>query len=477
MNQEPNPRQELCDRFRADLLRPVSDRYFSEDELIEIFDYAGDINDDYLRSEALFLGARLYPDSIPLRERRAIFYLFFDEEVFKKYLADNPDIDTPIWQIMRLNILPHNCPETIREIEKFLEGISEFEDEEIIQLVQTISSLQLNQWLFDNLDKLRSRCTYLPTLLYEVAVNAEMSNNYERAITLLEELTEIEPYTTDYWTMLATCYLMTGKTSDAATALDYALAIEPDNMDALRARLGTLDYVRDSEKFREIIDRIMTANPADDSIACLAIEQGMHTDDRAYVMSILDRAAATCAASGQLVRHAIEMEYPGVEKMLEAYFDSGKGDNDEWMQLAETAYDAQATAALASILKVYESKTGGTLDHDMLMYKILYRVKNYDVVVNMFLNVNLSGSLREADNMYDAFSRFIMSLLRLGRFDDAHSAADNMVTLLDNEPALPGDVYRKYALRSFLADVVSRISSEKDTTDWNNYDPLNLDKA
>ena len=66
-----NPNEELARRFRADLGRPISERYYSEDELVSIFDYSGDRGDDYLRTEALLLGARLYPDSPELLQRRA----------------------------------------------------------------------------------------------------------------------------------------------------------------------------------------------------------------------------------------------------------------------------------------------------------------------------------------------------------------------------------------------------------------------
>ncbi len=91
--EETNPRDELCRRFRSDLAQPESQRFYSEDDLIDIFDYAGDIADDYLRMEALLLGSRLYPDSLELRERRAIFYLYLDQNAFKSFLDDNPKMD------------------------------------------------------------------------------------------------------------------------------------------------------------------------------------------------------------------------------------------------------------------------------------------------------------------------------------------------------------------------------------------------
>ena len=52
-------RQELCARFRKSLTKPVGERFFDEDELIDLFDFAGDMADDYLKMEVLMCGARL----------------------------------------------------------------------------------------------------------------------------------------------------------------------------------------------------------------------------------------------------------------------------------------------------------------------------------------------------------------------------------------------------------------------------------
>ena len=46
MSEELNPREELYRRFRESLSKPVLERFFDEDELVEIYDYAGDLNDD-----------------------------------------------------------------------------------------------------------------------------------------------------------------------------------------------------------------------------------------------------------------------------------------------------------------------------------------------------------------------------------------------------------------------------------------------
>lgn len=472
-NAQPDPRRELCERFRADLAKPLSDRYYSEDELIEIFDYAGDVNDDYLRAEALMLGARLYPDSGELAERRAIFYLFFDERVFKAYLADHEEAHTPLWEIMRLNLLPPGTDEARSGLESFLASAGELSDEEVIQFVQLASALDLNKWLYDNVDRLRAHCTYMPTLLYELAVNAELAGFYDKSAAFLDELTEIEPYNPDYWTMLASVNLMLGKRDEASADIEYALAIDPDNTEALRAKIGTIEHPDVRGEFGGMVDKILTANPADEDIAYMAVEQGLEADDAGYANAVLARVADHIRDSYRLVEKAIVSGYTELRGMLENLYAAGKNDRDEWMGLADLAYRCGNLGAASMILQVYEQCAGEPLGHDVLLYRMLYAMRHYDVVAAMFMSADQGSSLRSAENLYIAFGLFVMSLLRLGQTADAANAAENMLTLLTNEPNVPGDVFQKYAMRTFLADVVSRCRGGEEV-DWQAYDPLGL---
>lgn len=476
---EPNPREELCERFRADLCRPTSERYYSEDDLIEIFDYAGDIEDDYLRMEALFLGARLYPDSARLAERRAIFYLFFDEKVFRAYLADHNDDASPLWDIMRLNKLPKGTPEACAAVQQFVDSMDEFEDEEIIQLVQLAETLQINGWLYDNLDLLRSRCTYLPTLLYEVAVSAENAGDYERAVRFLEELTELEPYAAEYWAMLANNQLMLERTEAAAASLDYALAIDPDYSEALRTKLGLVTETGLHGQFGTLINRLLRLDPADEGVADMALQQADEASDYEFGNAVIDLCFAGQPANTNLCHKALRFNNPQTAAYLEQTFHNGNTDRETWLGLAETAFSTGNIERVTLVFDTYQRLKGESLRHDILAYKILYHVGQYDRVVDLFMTLPGDSNLRSYENMYDAFSMFILALLRLGRIDEAAGAARNMLELFTGEPDMPGDNYRKFAMTNFLRDVLARVGegADESDTDWFRYDPLGLDSA
>ena len=96
---EDKERAELLERFTNDLPKSFSERYYSEEDLLEVFDTAGDMNNDYVQLEALMLGARLYPDSVALTERRAIFLLGFESDAFESFMALHQGLDTPIMEL------------------------------------------------------------------------------------------------------------------------------------------------------------------------------------------------------------------------------------------------------------------------------------------------------------------------------------------------------------------------------------------
>ncbi len=64
--------RDLYNRFRADVMANNNSEFYEEDELLDIYDYAQD-GDDMVMLYVLLAGARLYPDSKFLDERKAFF--------------------------------------------------------------------------------------------------------------------------------------------------------------------------------------------------------------------------------------------------------------------------------------------------------------------------------------------------------------------------------------------------------------------
>lgn len=462
-------RDELLQRFRDELKRPLAERFYSEEELISIFDSAGDAYDDYVRAEVLMLGARLYPDSHQLLERRGIFYESFEFDALPRFVADHAEMQSTLADIMRLNTVEGSGLEFAPNLDDFIATHTLHEDEEVIQFVQMVHAHHADKWLYDHLDLVKSKVHYLPTLYYEIAVNAEMDGDTAASIDALTALTDLEPYNADYWTMLASAHIAADSAEEAAQAVDYALAINPSHPEALKAKLRLTD---DVDIQMTLFDKLLEINPADAEIALAALQHAEEHDIPGRVDSLLALTVPAVRGSFSLAAQAIIHDYPDLDGMLDDLF-AANSDAENWRSLADVAYRHRHAEAVARIMQIYERKSEKSLNHDFLLFKILFEMKHYEVAVNMFINADEGGTLRRTEHLYECFAVFIISLLRMGQVADAVAAADNMLQMLKGGGDMPGTAVERYGMIAFLKDVKRRAHS-KNPTDWEKYNPLGV---
>lgn len=462
--------QDAIERFRAELRKPLAERYFDESELIYIIDSASDNYDDYIRSEALLMGARLFPDSIPLLERRAVLYLDTDRNMFVSFMDDYSDLSSPLFDILRLNLLinrPHD--EIVLKVEEFIKNFKFNQDEEVIQFIQTLHSLGLDQWLLDNINILKEKTSYLPSLLYEFAVIANEGENIfaNNVSPFLEELTEIEPYVADYWTQLAIAYEREGKTHDAFGALEYALAIEPDNIAALRVKLGLLFSQSRTDEMGKVARQLHEMLPDEPEFAGALIisEPGSSID---FVNSLSPRAKA----SPTIILRSIFDENPELPQILENAYDYGVSDPIQWMAFAEFANKNSFIQAIPIILKTFEKKSGAPLRHDFLMLLLAFQADDYELVSKIFATgADPESPLRSIDYVYYAYSIYIISLLRSGQYSTAQGIVKSILNNIDYDSRLDDYVFQKLGIKAHLNDILTHIDSFQ-PADWENYKPL-----
>lgn len=477
MEPDDNSRDELQKRFREDLSRPLAERYYSEEELLSVFDVAGDNYDDYIRAEVLMLGMRLYPESEELLARRAIFYRDTDQASFQNFLKDiATSPHTELLDIMQLSNLNLDKDRALHEVEEFISTHRLDEDEEVIQFVQAVHGLGLDKWLVDNLDRVKSKVSYLPTLLYEIAILSDESEEFSSiAISVLEELTEIEPYSPEYWILLSLVYSRENRNDDAENAVEYALAIEPDNVEALKAKLRSMATKPDDPQVDKLLDRIGELDPEDADFAYIRLARAEELGDRDKILCLLSGFSSAVCASRPIFVKAIEYGYEDMEKMASGLYDAGVRDENDWNELVEFAFENDNIGALTALLKVYEKKAGKALDHSFIDFRMLYQMGKYDVALALFTDSDTGGSIRDPDNLMLCYYMYVMSLLRTEHVSEAESACDTMLSMIENEPMLPGSKMEKFGLKTFLEDVKKRLKSMRKTS-WTKYDPLGIDR-
>ncbi|MBD5228495.1 MAG: hypothetical protein HDS69_00380 [Bacteroidales bacterium] len=244
-----NQLEKLYNKFRKELASDDISLYYDEGDIADIFDYAGDVRDDYVRLEALMLGNRLFPDSEMLLERRAIWLANLSNDALRQFVTDHPRSNpSMMWETLRIRANAPYLPEqAVSELESLLERFRLSDDESIIQFVALVRHLEMEEWLVTNIDRVRDKCDYPPTLLFEIARLAENKPQSSSAIPLLEELTELDPFNTDYWGLTAELQSNCEQFEESLVSLEYAKALEPDDVELLTIegynylRLGRLD--------------------------------------------------------------------------------------------------------------------------------------------------------------------------------------------------------------------------------------------
>ncbi len=478
-------REELCSRFRQSLASPNdSSHYFDEDELIEIFDYAGDLNDDYLRWEAMLCAARYYPDSAAMKQRRALLYYTFGDDLISKYLSDNSAQHGVLWDISRARAANQRGAKAEAALDRILADYDEFDDEEVIQLVDLATSLNQTNWLLSRLDSLRNHVTYLPTLLYEIAVMLELEKRYSEAIKLLEELTDLEPYNEQYWFMLAQEHDLNDNVNGALQALDLALAILPEDK-AMRFYHARLLAREDNTRKQAIkaLEKLAKEYPEDVDIsrflAALIIESSddLIMKDASYkAADVLNRCYALNRGNRQLASDLMAVN-GAPETVLLADVDSTDPPTDVngWIAWAADLEVLGAHDKAIQILEYCNKKLG--YRHPAVNEALIinyFLLQDFDAVCKAFETPTVGESTATPDDAALVFVAYAISLAKVGK---TKSAADfsRMIMKLIVEDG-PDDI--TYALRRLgaglvLTDIIERCKS-RTKQDWSTYDPLGI---
>ncbi len=280
-------RDALVERFKRALVPNAIPDYFTERDLIEIFDYAGDIDDDYIRAEVLFYGAQHFPESIELRQRRGCYLAAtlppdYWDDVVDTYLSDSSILS----QLERISLNSSDRDEVQNRLKTLLSQCPKFDDEETIKFINVASENHLLDWVYKNLEPALAATSNENILLYELGTdlltyadiikgyNSTFQNDdsydmnkdmyhtyYDYASHVLSLLVEKIPFEASYWASLARAQYFSKHYHDKyESSLEIALALDPDNVEALllKANIFAIEGTakRHKKELRDICDKL-----------------------------------------------------------------------------------------------------------------------------------------------------------------------------------------------------------------------------
>ena len=467
---EDKERAELMERFGNDLSKSFSERYYSEEELLEIFDTAGDMSNDYIQLEALMLGARLYPDSVALTERRAIFLLGFESDAFETFMALHQDLETPIMELLRmrafasLNTGNDKDVDMVNVITDFLNRHQLDSDELVIQFVHTVEELGLHQWLKDNYDAILQKVDYKPVFYYEVGSICTEAD-VDMGLRALEALTEAEPYSSEYWTMLTAAYLAAERYDDAATAIEYALAINPKDLPALEKKIEVVEKIA-PDKVIDVIEQIISIDPSNPDFDRRVIAYGVDHFSHERLYPIIEKIIPYCFDDFNSVALCLGCKYPDVETVINGFYDAvGPESHEMWGSILLAAIDRGDTKVVNAINACF-LRHGTEIDNAFVKLRLALHDNDLDAALSLFQSPKYSEYLLQPRCFLR--SNIILLMLYLRNVPE-HAAEclniiESHIETLSLVPAI-----EVYAARTFFADVRKRLNSKR-RTNWMLYD-------
>ena len=425
--------------------------FYDLDDLVELYDYANDIQDKYVAMEVLFCGERLYPESTDLAERRALFYFGYDEDAAMHAVESLPS-SSMIGVLLSLR-LKRAIPE--------------------------IAVPALDRLLAENKDKICAHTDYPQTFLYELTQIA-MEQEPETALKLLEELTMLEPFAADFWLTMAQIYVYLSSPEKALQALDYALAIDPDNIRALMLKAQCFNDMHHSlDQVEPILRRVMSINPgvtaAPLALALLYANEGRTPEARSILLDLY----ASVGPEPQLLDVMLTVSDGDIEpSVIESFLSTDMRDYaDNYIEMAKRhASDGRHGASAALILAI-DKAYGVTVGRDFMMEELYHAGRYEDVVESIraafadpLLLSETSSDLSEQMQIYI----YILSMLRLGhRLPEMLAAVGNLIrqSRLDVTQESAETLMKRRSLIKLLIKLHSRLSGDA-TFDIDDVDPF-----
>lgn len=416
-------RLELYNQFKSSLREGNVTEFFDVDDLIAIADQAADLQDDYVQLEALLRGYRFYPDNEELGVRRGFLYHDLNISGGAESIAEHPLGQSPLWTLLRLRARAEKLePEKAqRRLEKLIDRTEEFDDESIIQLVNTAAACGLYPWLKKALPAIRKKCTFLPALLYETYIVASQNADFDFSIKLLEELTEIEPFNVDFWNALAQEQICADHFAEAMIPLEYSLAIDSENRTTIALKATALLHLSECAQAEELLRPYREVMTAEEGPICELYARsliGLNRRSEAIEL-LMDRTIAHPEDTVTLDL-LLRLKAPGVKDPLERYYAlAGQNDPAEWSAKANEYYNQGDYFAAREMFTIQYRIRGLEKEHFPAYYSSLYVTESYAECAEL-----LDDFLRNRPSQLtpDICVAGLLSMCRIGNLTQAASA-------------------------------------------------------
>lgn len=262
--------------------------YFDSDDIADLIEYYWSIGEDKKAIEAMELGLKMHPGEIGPLAFKARLALYEDKDADKaqkiaEQITDTTDIE---YLFLKLEILlgQNKIEDAILLVNKELSNITDIDDYNafVKDCAEIFNNFGLGQkaieWMMENTKFHR------PDEIKEIIGRTFFNNGeYEKSKKVFNELLDKDPYSGTYWNDLSSAQMLSGEIEEAIHSAEYAIAINPDDTDALRMKAEALFDLENYEESLKFFTRYTDLKPNDESaqVFICTILVSMGRDDEA----------------------------------------------------------------------------------------------------------------------------------------------------------------------------------------------------
>lgn len=423
--------KDLYDRFRLSIGKDNDDVYFSEEDLVEIYDYADDHFDEFVKMEVLFYGARMFPDSKILQTKRR--YLYADlgntDAVAKLLEQQNDDLS-----ILDKILMFRNDPYAdFNDLVKIIDEAKSLEDDEVIELLKVFDEPELYPWLRRNYQKIAQKSCDVENMYFNTLLTAKDNNDTRLVIKLSEELTMLNPFNIEYLELLASTQIEVGQFKQALSTLEYSLALNPKSVRSLILKAEALAGLNPAS---EEACNILISLKDDEDFTILRGWETLITillqrDNADTLINILRQKCFSLNDNIVLFETLLVADPEGWTEYKPLLKSKSLPDDPEfWFRRACKHINSNVKIA-ALLLNEGFSRSHKVSDAFLDLYiEVLYRTGQYADVIKVYRQMK-----KDASNMPDCVLLYILSLARTGKVKRAVDEAKMVLKNLESDSA------------------------------------------
>lgn len=335
--------------------------YFDADEFALLAEYYNAEGDNDEAEQLIREGLRMHPGSsalMLLRAKTLVFAELYEEALdYLRLISDEGGVEHALLRI-----------ESLLHLDRYEEADQLINETLELDLVMDDRYYFITEtaYLLNDVDQFDRAITFLEEsmkiddanidAIVDLAYAYEMKGDLEKAIEQNNRLLDIDPYSYDAWVNIGKLYSMNREYDKAIDAFDFALTINENDLSVMKMKALSLYLNDNTSEAVSIFEECLQQSPDDETLYDSLFEAYEVMEQYDEMMKLIDKKEALFGSEGILVKRAIvHLNREEIDKAKELFEQIPEGEKeslDYYMLEGELAfYDNDLKRAEAAYMK------------------------------------------------------------------------------------------------------------------------------